>query len=160
MRSTSKLDPLDERILELLQADATLSAQEIGERVGLSATPCWRRIKNLEAAGVIDRRVAILNRGSIGLGATVFVFIRINLHEAGWLESFGRAIGEIPEIVECHRLAGTIDYLLKCVLRDIDHYDEVYKRLIQRVPGLVDISASFSMERLKEVTQIDCATAR
>lgn len=159
MGSAVKLDSLDQRILALLQEDATLSAQEIGQRVGLSATPCWRRIKNLEAAGVIERRVAIVNPSAIGLGGTVFVFIRTSVHDADWLQSFARAVEELPEVIDCHRLAGTIDYLLKCVVRDIDHYDEVYKRLIQRVPGLVDISASFSMERLKQVTKIDCGTA-
>lgn len=160
MKSVIKLDALDERILGLLQEDASLTVQQIGERIGLSATPCWRRIKNLEASGVIDRRVAILNAGAIGLTGTVFVFVRTGKHEAAWIAGFARAIAGIPEIVECHRLAGQIDYLLKCVVRDIDHYDEVYKRIIERVPGLVDISAAFSMERLKQVTKLDCTTAR
>lgn len=144
----------------MLQQDATLTVQQIGDSVGLSATPCWRRIKALEAAGVIDRRVAILNPAALGLHGTAFVFVRTNQHEAGWLERFSRAILELPEIVECHRLSGNIDYLLKCIVRDIEHYDDVYKRLIARVPGLVDVSASFSMERMKQVTQLDVTTAR
>jgi Lrp/AsnC family transcriptional regulator len=160
VKQVIKLDATDERILGLIQEDASLTVQQIGERIGLSATPCWRRMKNLEAAGVIDRRVAILNPAAIGLTGTVFVFVRIGKHEAAWLDDFSKAIEGIPEIVECHRLAGQIDYLLKCVVRDIDHYDEVYKQLIERVPGLVDISAAFSMERLKQVTKIDCRTAR
>lgn len=144
----------------MIQEDATLTVQEIGDHVGLSATPCWRRIKGLEAAGVIDRRVAILNPGALGLAGTVFVFIRTSQHDAGWLEGFARAIADLPEIVECHRLSGNIDYFLKCVVRDIEHYDDVYKRLIARVPGLVDVSASFSMERMKQVTKLDVTTAR
>jgi Lrp/AsnC family transcriptional regulator len=151
---------MDQRILGILQDDATLTVQQIGDRVGLSATPCWRRIKILEAAGVIDRRVAILDPVAIGLKAVVLVFVRTNRHEPGWLVEFAAAIEAIPEIVECHRLTGEIDYMLKCVVRDIDHYDEVYKRLIARVPGLADVSAAFSMERLKQVTKVDVTTAR
>jgi len=160
MKTPVKLDPIDERILGLLQQDATLTVQEIGDGVGLSATPCWRRIKGLEAAGVIDRRVAILNPAALGLFGTAYVFVRTNQHEAGWLERFSSAVQEIPEIVECHRLSGNIDYLLKCIVRDIEHYDDVYKRLIARVPALVDVSASFSMERMKQVTKLDVTTAR
>ncbi|HEY1878598.1 MAG TPA: Lrp/AsnC family transcriptional regulator [Caulobacteraceae bacterium] len=155
-----KLDSIDERILGILQQDATLTVQQIGDRVGLSATPCWRRIKLLEAAGVIDRRVAILDAAAVGLKAVVLVFVRTNRHEPGWLEAFAAAIEDMPEIVECHRLTGHIDYMLKCIVRDIDHYDEVYKRLIARAPGLADVSAAFSMERLKQVTRIDVTTAR
>lgn len=155
-----KLDSIDERILGIIQDDATLTVQEIGDRVGLSATPCWRRIKLMEAAGVIDRRVAILNPAAVGLKGVVLVFVRTNRHEPGWLEAFAEAIEDMPEIVECHRLTGDIDYMLKCVVRDIDHYDEVYKRLIARAPGLADVSAAFSMERLKQVTRIDVTTAR
>lgn len=160
MSDSVKLDSIDERILGLIQEDATLTVQEIGDRVGLSATPCWRRIKLLETAGIIDRRVAILNAAAVGLKAVVLVFVRTNRHEADWLEGFKAAIEDIPEIVECHRLTGEIDYMLKCVVRDIDHYDEVYKRLIARSPGLADVSAAFSMERLKHVTRVDVSTAR
>ena len=155
-----KLDPIDERILGIIQEDATLTVQQIGDRVGLSATPCWRRIKLLETAGVISRRVALLDAATIGLRATVLVFVRTNRHEADWLEGFKAAIAQIPEIVECHRLTGEIDYMLKLVVRDIDHYDAVYKRLISRAPGLADVSAAFSMERLKHETRVDVATAR
>ncbi len=160
MRPIVKLDPIDERILGLLQEDATLTVQDVGDRVGLSASPCWRRIKNLEAAGVIDRRVTIINASAIGLTGTVFIFVRTNKHDADWLERFVTAVDELPEIVECHRLSGNIDYLLKCVVRDIDHYDAVYKSFIKRVPGLVDVSASISMERLKQVTKLAVTTAR
>ncbi len=160
MAEAMKLDTIDERILGFLQEDATLTVQDIGDRVGLSATPCWRRIKLLEAAGIIDRRVAILNAAAVGLKAVVLVFVRTNRHEADWLEGFAAAIEGIPEIVECHRLTGDIDYMLKCVVRDIDHYDEVYKRLIASAPGLADVSAAFSMERLKQVTKVDVTTAR
>lgn len=160
MRKIVELDALDERILGIVQEDASLTVQEIGDRVGLSATPCWRRIKNLEAEGVIERRVAIINPAKIGLGSVVFIFIRTSQHDAAWLETFGKSVRDIPEIVECHRMGGQVDYLLKCVVRDIEHYDQVYKRLISTVPGLADVSAGFSMERLKQVTRLDVTTAR
>ncbi len=159
MKEYVKLDSLDKRILTAIQKDGTLTVQQVADIVGLSTTPCWRRIKHLEDAGVIDRRVAILNPYAIGLKGTVFVFVRTDQHDASWVERFTSAISEIPEILECHRLTGNIDYLLKCVVRDVDHYDDVYKRLIARVPSLIEMSASFSMERLKEVTAIDCSTA-
>lgn len=160
MRKTVELDALDERILGIVQEDASLTVQEIGERVGLSTTPCWRRIKQLEAQGVITKRVAIIDPATIGLGGVVFIFIRTAQHDAAWLETFAKSVRDIPEIVECHRMGGVIDYLLKCVVRDIEHYDQVYKRLISTVPGLSDVSAGFSMERLKQVTRLDVSTAR
>lgn len=160
MTDKMKLDPIDARILSILQVDATVSVQELGERVGLSSTPCWRRIKALEASGVIDRRVAVLNPAAIGLEGVVFIFVRTSQHDALWLERFAAAIEAVPEIVECHRLSGDIDYLLKARVRDIAHYDDVYKRLIRHAPGLSDVSAAFSMERLKEATAVDVATAR
>lgn len=155
-----KIDATDERILGILQEDASLTVQEVADRAGLSSTPCWRRIRQLETTGVIERRVAIVNAASVGLAGTAYVFVRTNRHEAAWLETFASAIEEIPEIVECHRLSGDVDYLLKCVVKDIEHYDRVYRRLITRVEGLIDVSSAFSMERLKQVTKLDVATAR
>lgn len=150
-----KIDAIDGRILSILQDDASLSVQEIADRVGLSANPCWRRIKQLEAAGIIERRVAIVDGARLGLGVTCHVFVRTNRHDAKWLASFADAVAGISEIVECHRMSGQIDYLLKCIVRDIDHYDRVYKRLIAKVPDLADVSSCFSMERLKYSTRID-----
>lgn len=150
-----ELDAIDKKILAILQEDASLPVQEIGDRVGLSANPCWRRIKNLEKSGVIERRVTILNEALIGLGVTTYVFIRTSCHDQKWLDCFAKAVVEIPEIVECHRMSGSIDYLLKCVVRDIDHYDRVYKRLITKVPDLTDVSSAFSMEKLKSLTKFD-----
>ncbi|WP_290978588.1 Lrp/AsnC family transcriptional regulator [Ferrovibrio sp.] len=152
------MDSIDRHILGILQEDAALPVQVVAERVGLSPNPCWRRIKQLEAAGVIERRVALVNAAAVGLGVTAFVSIRTNQHNADWLQSFARGVQSIPEIVECHRMSGDIDYLLKVVVRDIQHYDRVYRRLIAAVPGLSDVSSTFSMERLKHGTKLELAT--
>ena len=153
-----ELDSIDKKILGTLQEDATLSIQAISQRVGLSANPCWRRIKRLEDLGVIERRAAIIDPVTVGLSMTAFVTIRTSQHEVGWLESFATAVASIAEILECHRMSGEVDYLLKIVVRDIAHYDNVYQRLIAAVPGLIDVTSTFSMERLKHGTQLDLST--
>lgn len=155
MAKKLELDSIDRRILGLLQDDASLPVQQIADEVGLSVNPCWRRIKLLEEAGVIERRVALVNAAAVGLGVTVFVSIRTNQHNQTWLEAFARGIQGIPEIIECHRMSGDIDYLLKIVVRDIAHYDRVYQKLISAVPGLSDVSSTFSMERLKHGVKLD-----
>lgn len=149
-----ELDNIDWAILGELQRDASLPIQAIGERVGLSTNPCWRRIKRMEEAGIIARRVAVLDPVAVGLPTTVFVSIRTARHDPEWLEAFANGIAGIPEITECHRMAGEVDYLLKLSVRDIAHYDRIYQRLIAEVPGLSDVSSSFSMEALKMTTAL------
>jgi Lrp/AsnC family transcriptional regulator len=158
MTEKIELDTINKRILGLLQDDATMPIQQIAERVGLSVNPCWRRIKLLEEHGVIERRVALVNAAAVGLGVTAFVSIRTNQHNSKWLESFAKGVQRIPEIVECHRMSGDIDYLLKVVVRDIQHYDRVYRKLIAVVPGLSDVSSTFSMESLKQSVKLDLLT--
>lgn len=152
------LDPTDKRILRAVQEDATISMQALADRVGLTANPCWRRLKRLEAEGVIQRRIAVIDAASVGLRMTAFVGIRISRHDAEWLGAFAAAVRNIAEIVECHRVSGELDYLLKVIVEDVAHYDRVYQRLIALVPGLIDVSTSFSMERLKETFGIDVST--
>ena len=147
------LDEIDWAILRELQEDASRSMQEIAEAVGLSQNPCWRRVKRLEAAGVIERRVAIVDPEKVGLGITVFVNVRTNQHNDAWLERFAQAVVAIPEIVEIHRMSGDVDYLLKVLVRDVAEYDRVYKRLIS-VVELNDVSSSFSMERIKSTSAV------
>lgn len=149
-----QLDAIDWRILRVLQRDASLSVAAVGEEVGLSANPCWRRIRRLEELGVIRGRVALVSPEAIGLGTTVIVAIRTRRHDPEWLDAFSRAVESIDEIVECHRMAGDIDYLLKLRVRDIADYDRIYQRLIARVPDLSDVTSNFSMERLKETTAL------
>lgn len=155
MSKKIEIDDIDRRILSALQHDATLSIQDIADAVGLSSNPCWRRIKRLEEEGIIARRVALVDPKRVGLSATVFVIIRTTRHDKDWLASFAAGVNKLPEIVECHRMSGEMDYLLKVMVRDIDHYDRVYQRLIDLVPGLGDVSSAFSMEALKHTTAID-----
>lgn len=147
------MDITDKKILDLLQRDASLPLNEIAVRVHLSPTACWKRIQKLESAGVIGRRVALLDAARLNVGVTVFVAIKTNQHNAAWLEKFARVVGAIPEVVEFYRMSGDIDYLLRVVVPDIAGYDSVYKRLI-RDTELFDVSSSFAMEQLKYTTAL------
>lgn len=150
----AQLDAIDWAILGVVQVDASLAVHEVGERVGLSSNACWRRIKRLEESGVIARRVALVDPQRLGLATTVFVAIRTQRHDPEWLEAFKRGVERIDEVIECHRMAGDVDYLLKLAVRDIAHYDRIYRRLIAAVPDLADVSSSFSMERMKHTTAL------
>jgi Lrp/AsnC family transcriptional regulator len=147
------LDRLDRRILELLQRDGSLTATEIADRIGLSKAPCWRRIQRLREAGVIARTVALLDARSLNLGTTVFVTIRTADHSAAWMNKFIRAVRDMPEVTEIHRLSGDADYLLRVIVPDIGAYDAVYKSLIAACE-LLDVSASFSLETIKHTTEL------
>ncbi|MEJ2479314.1 MAG: Lrp/AsnC family transcriptional regulator [Acidihalobacter sp.] len=147
------MDKFDRKILACLQADASLSINEIAQRVGLSATPCWRRIQKLEEAGVVTRRVALLDPDKLNVGVTVFVSVRTSEHDMDWLESFARGVAEIPEVMELYRMSGEVDYLLRIQVPDIAAYDAVYKRLIS-LARLQDVSSSFAMERIKSTTEL------
>ncbi len=114
------LDRTDRKLLEHLQRDATLSVAELAERVGLSTTPCWKRVRRLEDEGFIRRRVALLDRARLGLKVTVFVSIRTNEHDAAWLENFARVAATFPEIVELYRMSGEVDYLMKVAVADVE----------------------------------------
>ncbi len=139
------MDAYDKKILALLQADGTLTVADIAGRVGLSTTPCWRRIRNLESEGYIAKRIVLLDAAKINCGVTVFVRLRTRHHDQAWLERFARAIRDIEEVVEVHRLSGDVDYLLKVMVPSIGGYDSVYKRIIEAI-DLDDVSSSFVME--------------
>lgn len=147
------MDKIDVKLLDLLQQDATTPVSTLAEAVGLSNTPCWRRIRQLEESGVIRRRVTLLDPEAINVGTTVFVAIRTNQHSISWLERFREATADVPEITEIYRLSGEIDYMLKIVVPSIAGYDAVYKRLIQAV-DFVDVSSSFAMEQMKYTTAL------
>jgi len=153
MKKKQELDSRDLRILEILQQDAMTPVADIAERIGLSTTPCWRRIQKLEQEGVIRRRVALLDPAALNVPVSVFVAIRTNRHSAEWLDQFRRALEGIPEVVEAYRMSGEIDYLLRVVVPDIAGYDAVYKRLIERIE-LADVTSSFSMEEMKHTTAL------
>jgi len=148
-----RLDAIDRKILTVLQEDASLSVAEIGDRVGLSSTPCWKRIQRLEAEGVILRRVALVDQNKIGLGITVFVSVESADHSEAWLKTFASAVSAMPEVMEFYRMAGDVDYMLRVVVPDIHGYDEFYKRLIATVP-LKNVTSRFAMERIKSTTAL------
>ena len=147
------LDRLDLQILDALQRDSALSMVDLGAKVGLSSTPCWKRVKRLEDTGHIDKRVAIINRKAVGLPITVFVSIQAGQHDEKWLNRFAAVVSALPEVQEFHRMSGDVDYLLKVVASSIEGYDRFYKKLI----GLADmsrVSSAFSMEEIKNTTAL------
>jgi Lrp/AsnC family transcriptional regulator len=147
------VDEVDREILRLLQDDADLTARELAAHVGLTPTPCWRRVQNLEKAGVIRARVALLEPAKLNLAVTALVHIRTNDHSAAWLDRFSAGIADLPEIIEAYRTSGEIDYTLKVVVPSIDAYDNFYKRLIARV-DLYDVRTVFVMEQMKHTTAL------
>jgi len=147
------MDRIDKKILNLLQQDSSRSTAEIAQEVGLSTTPCWRRINNLQERGVIRRQVTLLDRETINLHVDVFVAIKTRHHNAEWFEAFAKAVSTFPEVVEFYRMSGDIDYLMRVVVPDINAYDVFYKRLIKKVE-LQDVSSSFAMERIKYTTAL------
>jgi Lrp/AsnC family transcriptional regulator len=151
-----RIDSIDRRILEELQRDAARPIEQIASLVGLTQNPCWRRIKRMEQAGLIQRRVAIVDPAKLGLGLIVFVGIRTNRHSDDWLERFADGVRAIPEVTELYRMSGETDYLLKVVARDVSDYDRIYKQLI-RVAELYDVSSSFAMEQIKYTTELPVA---
>ena len=147
------MDAIDRKILAVLQEDASLSVAEIGNRVGLSSTPCWKRIQRLEADGVIQKRVAIIDQDKLGLGVTVFVSVETEDHSGEWLTGFAKLVGAMPEVLEFYRMAGDVDYMLRVVVPDIAGYDAFYKRLIAAVP-LKNVTSRFAMEKIKSTTAL------
>lgn len=147
------MDRIDKRILTLLQQDATTPVAEIGKKVGLSTTPCWRRIQKLEEDGVIKKRVAVLDPRSVNAKVTVFVSVRTNAHNSEWLKRFSEVTSDFPEVVELYRMSGDVDYLLRVVVPDIAAYDAFYQRLISKI-DITDVSSSFAMEQMKYTTEL------
>lgn len=152
------LDNVDLRILKSLQQDGSLSVGALAEAVGLSRSACWRRVKEMEKDGVLERRVALLNPEKLGLGVAVYAILRTNRHDEEWFSKFRRAIDLMPEVLEFYRLSGDVDYLLKIVARNIKDYDEVYRRLIRKVE-LLDVSSCFVMETIKFTTELPLSRA-
>lgn len=147
------LDEMDVKILRILQQDCTRPVAEIGKEVGLSTTPCWRRVQKLEESGVIQRRVAILDAQQVNAGVMVIVSIKTDKHSLNWLEKFHAAVAEFPEVVEFYRMSGDIDYLLRVAVPDIAAYDAFYKKLISRV-DIAKVSSAFAMEQIKYTTAL------
>jgi Lrp/AsnC family transcriptional regulator len=147
------MDVIDRKILAVLQQDCSLSVAEVGQRVGLSSTPCWKRMQRLEGDGVIMRRVALVDQDKLGLGVSVFVSVETDDHSQEWIDKFARTVEAMPEVLEFYRMAGDVDYMLRVVVPSIQGYDEFYKRLIATVP-LKNVTSRFAMEKIKSTTAL------
>ena len=152
------MDAIDRKILAVVQQNASLSVADIGSRVGLSSTPCWKRLQRLEADGVIMRRVALIDPEKVGLGITVFVSIETGDHSQDWLQRFAETVTAMPEVMEFYRMAGDVDYMLRVVVADMASYDVFYKKLISAVP-LKNVTSRFAMEKIKSVTALPVPAA-
>ncbi|MCQ4269803.1 MULTISPECIES: Lrp/AsnC family transcriptional regulator [Pseudomonas] len=148
------LSGIDRKILRLLQHDADLSAAEIAERVELSQSPCWRRIHRMQEEGLIERKVALLNPKLLGLSMTVFVNIKLSAHGRNNLAEFEQAIVGYPEVLECHTMAGSSDYLLKVVARDIDAYERFLRDQLLRLPHVQEAHSNIAMSEVKRTTEL------
>ena len=147
------MDAIDRQIIAILQEDASLPVAEIGKAVGLSSTPCWKRIKRLEEARIITGRVAIVDPAKVGLTTTVFVSVETGDHSKAWLTKFADVVRAMPEVMDVYRMAGDVDYMLRVVAPDIAAYDAFYQRLIAAVP-LKKVTSRFAMERIKSTTAL------
>lgn len=152
------LDRFDRAILAHLQENATIPISELAEKVGLTSTPCWRRIQKLESRGIIQKRVTLLDPKQLNLGVTVFIAVRTNEHRFDWFESFHKLVSAIPEVVDFYRVAGSTDYLLKVVVSDIADYDNIYKTLIKGA-DLADVTSMFVIEEIKHTTALPLSHA-
>ena len=147
------MDQIDRQILMQLQHNAAQPVADIARKVGLSVTPCWRRIQRMEETGIIRKRVALLDSKAVGVGMSVFVAVRTDKHNADWLEKFAGMVADMPEVVEFYRMSGEVDYLLRVVVPDMVAYDKFYRELIANVQ-LTDVSSSFAMEEIKFTTAL------
>lgn len=150
---THIIDKIDRAILALLQSDTTLSVDDVSEKVALSRNACWRRIKQMETAGIIKSRVALVDPAAVGCPLTAMVLIRTNTHDAAWMTTFQQTLRVMPEVVGAYRMTGDLDYVLRVRIADVPAYDAFYKRLTSRI-SVSDISASFVMEEIKETTAV------
>lgn len=148
------IDKIDRKLLQLLQEDASLSLNTLAEAVNLTSTPCWKRLKRLEDDGYIRKRVALLDPEKLGLGLTVIVMIRTQYHSSEWYTEFVEFVQKMPEVVGFYRMAGEFDYMLQVEVVDMKRFDHFYKRLVTGVPGLIDVTSNFAMERIKYTTAL------
>ncbi len=148
------LDKIDRKLLSLLQNDCTLSLQALADAVNLTTTPCWKRLKRLEDDGVIRAKVALLDPEKLGLGLTAFVLIKTQHHSSEWYCKFVSVVAEMPEVLGFWRMAGEYDYLMRVQVEDMKRYDDFYKRLVNGIPGLSDVTSSFAMEQIKYTTAL------
>ena len=151
------LDAYDQRILALLQEDAGLSTAELAERIGLSQSPCWRRIQRLKEEGVIRKQVTLLDRKRIGLHTQVFAQVKLNAHGRYNLTEFAEAMREFPEVLECHVLMGAVDFMLRIVTRDIEAYERFFFEKLSLVPGIQEVNSIVALSEIKSTTSLPLA---
>ncbi|MEN4910943.1 Lrp/AsnC family transcriptional regulator [Erwinia amylovora] len=151
------LDKKDRMLLNLLQQDCTLSLQLLADAVNLTTTPCWKRLKRLEDEGYIRARVALLNGEKLGLDLTAFVLIKTHQHSSDWYNQFVTVVQAMPEVMGFYRMAGEYDYLLRVQVTDMKSYDGFYKKLVNSIPGLLDVTSGFAMEEIKCTTALPVA---
>ncbi|WP_260259307.1 Lrp/AsnC family transcriptional regulator [Vibrio intestinalis] len=149
-----ELDKTDRKILSLLQDDATLSLNELAEAVNLTTTPCWKRLKKLEDQGIIQKRVALLNPDKLDLSFTAFVMVKTSDHSHEWYSQFVETVSEFPEVMEFYRMAGEYDYMMKVLVKDMPCFDQFYKKLVNSVAGISNVTSTFAMEPLKYTTAL------
>jgi len=154
MSAKVELDDIDRAILRALQQNADYSMADLGNLVGLSHTPCWRRLKHLEAEGIIDHKVTLLNATKLNLGVNVHAYITIKHHEQAALEAFEAAVTAIPEIVECYSTSGDKDYVLRVVVQSVEHYEKLMKTQLINLPNLGSINSAFALKQVKYTTQL------
>ena len=147
------MDEIDLKILKLLQQDCNLPTSEIAEKVGLSTSPCWKRIAKLRETGIIKQQLSILDATKLGFGLTAYVSIKTGEHSGTWLNEFSKTVTDMPEVMEFHRMAGDVDYMLKVIVADIESFDKFYKRLIGS-SAISEVTSRFSMEKIKETTEL------
>ncbi|BDU31808.1 Glutamate uptake regulatory protein [Vibrio nigripulchritudo MADA3029] len=152
--SKPSLDRIDRELLILLQQDSTLSLNELAEKVHLTTTPCWKRLKRLEEEGFIDKRVALLNPEKLGLCFTAFVLVKTSDHSHEWYSTFVETVSEFPEVMEFYRMAGEYDYMMRVLVEDMKTFDSFYKRLVNSVDGITNVTSTFAMESLKYTTAL------
>ncbi|KGD75199.1 transcriptional regulator [Tatumella morbirosei] len=148
------IDKTDRKLLSLLQKDSTLSLQALADSVNLTSTPCWKRLKKLEDNGIIRGRVTLLDAEKLGLTLTAFMFIKTHQHSKQWYQSFAALIDDLPQVMGCFRMSGEYDYLLRIQVADMKAYDALYKKLVEGISGLTEITSSFAMEEIKNTTAI------
>ena len=151
------MDAIDIKLLKLLQHNAELTIQELSSEVHLSTTPCWKRINQLKNNGYINKTVALVNRKRVGSNVTAMVGVTVTNHNQERISVFADIVKEIPEVIECYRMSGETDYLLKVVVSDIESYDNFYKNLIEKVKFL-KVTSNFAIEEIKSTTEIPINT--
>jgi Lrp/AsnC family transcriptional regulator len=154
MSDAVDLDRFEKKILQLLQEDASLSTSAIADKIGLSSSPCWRRIDRLEREGFIRRKVALVDRKKVGLNAQVFAQVKLNAHGRANLDAFSAAIRSLPEVLECYVLMGTVDFLIRVVATDIEAYERFFFNELSQLPGVQEVISTVALSEIKSTTAV------